>query len=246
DGADLAAAHLAHLGRREIVDAAPRQQDLAAGDAARRLQQADDRRAGQRLAGPRLADHAQHLAGRDRERDVVEREQGAAAGGELHAQVADFEKSRHCSLGLSASRSQSPSRLTDMHSSTSARPGDITSHHSPEKRKVLPLLIIVPSEGEGGGTPTPREGSGGTGMMACATLIVAMTSTGPSTLGSTWRIMIRQGFTPMTRAACTYSLPCSTSVEPRTVRAYCTQLARPIEPTSTPIASQSLCASRGS
>ncbi len=133
-----------------------------------------------------------------------------------------------------------------MHSSTSARPGNITSHHSPEKRKLLPLLIIVPSEGEVGGTPTPRKDSVASVMMACATLIVAMTSTGPSTLGSTWRIMIRQGFTPMTRAACTYSLPCSTSVEPRTVRAYCTQLARPIEPTSTPIASQSLCASRGS
>ena len=33
----------------------------------------------------------------------------------------------------------------------------------------------------------------------------------------------RAGGTPMTRAACTYSLLRSTSVEPRTVRAYCTQ-----------------------
>ena len=35
--------------------------------------------------------------------------------------------------------------------------------------------------------------------------------------------MIASGRTPMTRAACTYSLLRSTSVEPRTVRAYCTQ-----------------------
>ena len=43
------------------------------------------------------------------------------------------------------------------------------------------------------------------------------------TLGSTWRTMMRSGDTPITRAACTYSLLRSTSVEPRTVRAYCTQ-----------------------
>ena len=34
---------------------------------------------------------------------------------------------------------------------------------------------------------------------------------------------MRSGATPVTRAACTYSLLRSTSVEPRTVRAYCTQ-----------------------
>ena len=52
----------------------------------------------------------------------------------LAAQVADLEQRRgvHRSFGLSASRSQSPSRFTDMHSSTSARPGKTTSHHSPE------------------------------------------------------------------------------------------------------------------
>jgi hypothetical protein len=35
--------------------------------------------------------------------------------------------------------------------------------------------------------------------------------------------MMVKGFTPITRAACTYSLLRSTSVAPRTVRAYCTQ-----------------------
>jgi hypothetical protein len=51
--------------------------------------------------------------------------------------------------------------------------------------------------------------------------------------------------TPITRAACTYSLFFSTSVEPRTVRAYCGQLETPIATISTSSAT-SPCALRGS
>ncbi len=40
----------------------PSRQDLAAADASRRVDQADDRRAGQRLAGAGFADDAEHLA----------------------------------------------------------------------------------------------------------------------------------------------------------------------------------------
>ena len=100
-----------------------------AGDAPGRLEQADDGGAGQRLAGARLADHAEDLARRDVERDVVEREQRAAPGRELDAQVADFEQRRigmryQRSFGLSASRSQSPSRLTASTISTSIDAGE--------------------------------------------------------------------------------------------------------------------------
>ena len=45
--------------------------------------------------------------------------------------------------------------------------------------------------------------------------------------------MIAMGPTPITRAACTYSRFFSTSVEPRTVRAYCTQPDAAIANTST-------------
>ena len=76
----------------QVVDALAVEQDLAAGDAARRLEQADDRRAGERLARTRLADHAEDLARRDRERDVLQRQQRAAARRELDAQVPDFEE----------------------------------------------------------------------------------------------------------------------------------------------------------
>ena len=65
----------------------PSQQDLAAGDAAGRLDQADDGGAGHRLAGAGLADDAEHLARRDVERDVVDRDQRAAPRRELDAQV---------------------------------------------------------------------------------------------------------------------------------------------------------------
>ena len=51
--------------------------------------------------------------------------------------------------------------------------------------------------------------------------------------------MMASGRRPMTRAACTYSLFFSTSVEPRTVRAYCTQPDMPIARTSTGIAMSS-------
>ncbi len=50
---------------------------------------------------------------------------------------------------------------------------------------------------------------------------------------------------PITRAACTYSLFFSTIVEPRTVRAYCTQFASAIARISTGTAALA-CASRGS
>ncbi|MNR02662.1 hypothetical protein D3C85_1185230 [compost metagenome] len=50
--------------------------------------------------------------------------------------------------------------------------------------------------------------------------------------------------TPITRAACTYSRFFSTSVEPRTVRAYCGQPASAMAPISTGNAISS-CMSRG-
>ena len=92
DGADLLAADAAHIIVAQIVDAAAFEEDLAAGDAAGGFEQADDGRAGHGFAGTRFADDAQHLAGGDGEGDVVKRHQGAAAGGEFYAEVADFEE----------------------------------------------------------------------------------------------------------------------------------------------------------
>src|SRR3984893_1691012 len=222
DGADALAADPAQRLRRQVIDALAGEQDAAGGDAAGRVDQADDGGAGDRLAGAGLADDSEPLARADLEGYIVDRDQRRAPRRELDAQMLDAEQRlRHQrSRGLSASRSQSPSRLTDSTSSTRARPGKMVIHHSPENRKSLPMRISVPSEGCVGGTPTPRKDSVASVMMASARLMVAITSTGPITLGSTWRSMMASGWRPMTRAACTYSLPRSTMVEPRTARAY--------------------------
>src|SRR5262249_59589246 len=164
-----------------------------------RLDQADDGEPGEGLAGPRFADHAEHLARSDRERDVVHRDEGFPPGGEFDAQVFDFEDQR--SFGLSASRSQSPSRLTESTSVTSAAPGNTVIHHSPERRNSLPTRIRVPREGWVGGTPTPRKERVASMRVATAMVMVAMTSTGPMTFGSTCASMMASGRRPITRAA---------------------------------------------
>jgi hypothetical protein len=77
--------------------------------------------------------------------------------GNSTVQVADVEQGpRHLSFGFSASRSQSPSRLTDSASASSVTEGNRMIHHSPENRKSWPMRISVPRLGLVGGTPTPR------------------------------------------------------------------------------------------
>src|SRR5258706_3187709 len=175
DGADAPPAHAAHRLGVEVVDAPAFQPDLAARDASGRLEQADDREAGDRFAGAGLSDYAEDLARGNGEAHAVERGQRAAARRKFHLQPANIE--RHRSLGLKASRSQSPSRLTESTRITSAAPGKTVIHHSPENRKSLPMRISVPSEGWVGGTPTPRSESVASVMIAVATWMVAMTST---------------------------------------------------------------------
>jgi hypothetical protein len=104
DHTDALAADPAHLVGGQVVDAAPRQPDLAAGDAAGRIDEADHGGAGHRLAGAGLADDAQDLAPGDVERDPVDRLEDAAPGDELDAQVADGEDG----LGHGAFRSRAP------------------------------------------------------------------------------------------------------------------------------------------
>src|SRR5882672_3950144 len=228
---------------RQPVYAPPFEPDFARGDAPRRLDQPHDGEAGERLAGARLADHAEHFAARHGKRHVVDRHQRAAPRAELDSQVLRLED--HLSFGFSASRSQSPSRLTDSTRVTSATPGNTVIHHSPENRKSLPTRISVPSEGRVGGRPTPRKESVASVMMAVAIWMVPITSTGPITFGSTCSSMMASGRLPITRAACTYSFSFSTRVEPRTVRAYCTQAERPMAMISTGTAIAS-CAPAGS
>jgi hypothetical protein len=92
DGADVAPADVAHLLVAQVVDALAFEHDLARGHAARRFQQADDGRAGERLARARFTHHAQDLARSDGEGDVVQGPQGAATAWKFDDEVFDFEK----------------------------------------------------------------------------------------------------------------------------------------------------------
>ena len=65
------------------------------------------------------------------------------------------------------------------------------------------MRTSVPSEGWLGGSPTPRNDKVASVMTASARLIVAITSTGPSTFGRTCANMMRGADTPMSRAAAT-------------------------------------------
>src|SRR6516225_2510598 len=110
--ADTLAADAPHRGWGKLVDALAVEQDFAPRDAAWSIDQSDDGRARYRFSGAGFAHHTEHLARHDVERDVVDGPQRCSPGRELDAQVADAEQGgSHRSRGLSASRSQSPSRL---------------------------------------------------------------------------------------------------------------------------------------
>ena len=87
------------------------------------------------LPAPELADDAQNLARRDVERDAVERDQRPLSRREFDSEIANRkQRAGHFSLGLRASRNQSPSRLTASTRAASVRLGNVTIHHSPENR----------------------------------------------------------------------------------------------------------------
>ena len=106
------------------------------------------------------------------------------------------------------------------------------------------MRISVPSEGWVGGTPTPRNDSVASVMIAVARWIVAITSTGPSTLGSTCGEHDRERPAADDARRLHVLLVLLDQVEPRTVRAYCTQPAKPIASISTEIAISSCSSAR--
>src|SRR5262249_57890820 len=88
-------------------------------------------------------------------------------------------------FGSSPSRSPSPATFTANTRPASASPGNTTIHQAPDGRYALPVRTSVPSEGEGGGLPTPRKDSVASVRIAFPSPMVAMTTMGPITLGST-------------------------------------------------------------
>lgn len=91
DRADHLSAQRRHRSAGQRVDTLLPDEDLAAGDTAGRLEQADDRGAGQGLSGARLTDDAEYLAARYRQRNAPDGGQNAAACRELDDEVADIQ-----------------------------------------------------------------------------------------------------------------------------------------------------------
>ena len=89
DERDARAPHLAHLGLAQGQQVAPLEEHRAAGDAARRLQQPQDRERGHRLAAARFADDAQRLPRRHLQAHVVH---GGAPAAERDGEMLDVEQ----------------------------------------------------------------------------------------------------------------------------------------------------------
>src|SRR5258708_35937514 len=82
DHADPFAADTAHFLRQQMVDPQSRKVDLAAADAAGRIDQPDDGKSGHGFSGAGFADYAKHLALGDVEGNSVDGAEHAVAGGE--------------------------------------------------------------------------------------------------------------------------------------------------------------------
>src|SRR5581483_4874242 len=128
DHRDLLAAHLS-LERllRQLAQVASAPQHLARDDPARLLDQPDDRRRRDGLAGSGLPDETDDLAFVDREVEPVDHPQLAAADEERRRQTPDVEELRQARLrrGSRMSWSPSPSRLNPSTVTAIARPGNV-------------------------------------------------------------------------------------------------------------------------
>src|SRR5256886_9598296 len=100
----------------------------------------------------------------------------------------------------SASRKPSPMRLTASTVRPIASPGKSDTHGATRSRS-RPSATLAPQEGGGGGAPSPTNESAASAMIAPPTPSVAATITGPSTLGSTWRVRSPRSDAPNARAA---------------------------------------------
>jgi hypothetical protein len=79
--------------------------------------------------------------------------------------------------------------------------------------------IISPHDGAGGTTPSPRNESPASRITAAAMAMLICTSSGPATLGSTVRSMMRSGGAPATCMAVTKSRCRTLSAAPKLTRA---------------------------
>src|SRR5207244_3724187 len=133
---------------------------------------------------------------------------------------------RSLSLGLSASLSPSPIRLTDSTVTNIAIPGKVTGHHA--SRIWSRLEPIMSPQLMAFGSPRPRESRPAANKIATPTVSVADTINGGSALGRITAQRMRWLPAPMARSAVTNSSRFILRNSPRVKRATPVQLTTPI------------------
>ncbi|RMS12129.1 hypothetical protein ALP75_202894 [Pseudomonas syringae pv. actinidiae] len=134
---DPVALDFTQLTGRELCQVTAFEQHLAATDAPRFVHQTENRKAGDRLARPRLADQPQNAPWLNAQRDVAHRRQHTGAGVKRGTQVAHvqgrfdrgcharcFRQAHRCNLGFRTSRRRSPTRLIATMVISRASPGN--------------------------------------------------------------------------------------------------------------------------
>src|SRR5205814_6274638 len=90
--ADLASPDASKSVGRQVIDAPSAKPDFPRTDPSGRIDQADDGRAGERLARPGFADDAEHFARRNRQRYAIYRNQRSLTRWKLDAQILDCQQ----------------------------------------------------------------------------------------------------------------------------------------------------------
>src|SRR5262249_22917559 len=243
DHRDVVAAHRPHLRFVELEQIAAIEFDRAADDPAGRI--GDEPHHGERrhaLAAAGFADDRQRLTRSQREREVVDCLDDSEPGKEICPQPCDVENgpsraflgtcpSLGCRfvdarpihqlrcLGSRMSRSASPRRFVPNTARLMAIPGKMTSHGAVRTYSAADCDNMRPQEGNGSGTPRPRNDSAASVRIVEPSWAVASTINGARVLGKMCRAAMRSSLMPTAFAASTKGSSRNASVLERMTRA---------------------------
>src|SRR5262245_7646240 len=226
DQRDLGAADRAQLGAtwREPrqVDRRLRillEQDLPADDAARRLDDLENRLHRDALAAAALADDPDDAAGLDVEADAVDRAHEPLVEEEVDAEILDAEdRRRHWLYGSAASRRPSPTRLKAMTERITTAPGTRSHGASATVWMFCASWSSTPQLIAGGRMPRPRKESDVSLMIIAGIARVLVAMMCERNVGTMCRTMMRPRLAPASSAASTKSSSRSARNRPRTSR----------------------------
>src|SRR5262245_56471545 len=243
DHRDVVAAHCAHLCFVELEQVPAIELDRATDDPAGRI--GDEPHHGERrhaLAAAGFADDRQRLTRAQREREVVDRPDDSEPGEEVRPQPRHVEngpsrallgtrRSPGCRfvdarpihqlrcLGSRMSRSASPRRFVPNTARLMAIPGKTTSHGAVRTYSAADCDNMRPQDGNGSGTPSPRNASGAWGRIVEPSWALGSTIEGARVLGRMCRVAMRSSLMPTAFAASTKGSSRNASVLERMTRA---------------------------